>query len=423
MVGDHSSSGFTRSAIASLPGLLLATSLGTHGAILLAQTGPLPKGDLSEIDAGKVSVPSQNAPERPKSCKDVIANPFGAPMEYTSDGSRVWWFAKLGLTDALAKDNGPEDAGKDGVNKNRYTLFNLEIKTRIAVPHIGANLVEPFAMLLRRNAVTLINFDKGPKGLCFEGPGTLLDVSTNKKNEAAVQQRGEFLIFGASSGRRIFDPSKNAIIETDPSTGQRRKVRKVPQGERPLYWDEWKSQLTTLATRKGKKELVTYLGEKNIVQKRDSWPVNTRLLLGAAGSFLALETLGRENALKIHELSSWSGAGQASAYKITLPWGLSPYAARVEVDPSQGIALVSGETVMTREAWQQVLIFRYRLGQLLTTVSFDGSQYPNLAAISPKGDTIFVEVRSKLSGKTVGGRIVDVKSGKVKPIQMTIPPG
>lgn len=388
--------------------------LGAPGA--KAQSGALPRGELSELDASKVSAPPKKAPERPKQCTDLVANPLGVPMEFDAEGKNVWWFARLGPSATASK--GP----KDKADQARFTLYHLDLKSRVARPHVGIDVDGAFSMLLKRDGVSLVVFGSGPLARCFEGPGDLIDLSLDKQKEGAVQQHGEYQLVGSTAGRRIFDRVKKAVIETDSTTGQKRIVYKVPDGERPLYLDETRGLLVTFATGSGKKEIVTYKADRGKILGKERLPANARLLQGPQGIFLGLETRSSENAFKIMELSAWSGAGGSASYKITLPQGYNPLSARVDVDPVLGIALVSGESAAIRETWQRVFIYRYRLNQLLTTVPFEGSQYPNLAAISPTGDTVFIEVFSRLSQKTVGGRIVDLKTGKVKTIQITLPP-
>jgi hypothetical protein len=406
-------------------GVFLAPVLGARALAQgnSASSGALPSGELSEIDMGKVTAPPEKKNERPVECTDFVANPLGLPMEYERAGAFVWWLARIkGKAPEAQPTRAPSEA-KGTSDKPRYVLYNLDIQKRTATPRAAIELVEPFAMMLRKNAVSIVSFQQAGSGRCLDGPGTLVDLSINKKNEGAVQQLGSYSILASPRERMLFDKTRQAIVETDPVSGQKRLLRKLNDGEKPIYFDPTSKKLLVYVQGKNDKNYVTYSSDKSKELGREKLPANTKYVFTPNGSKIALEIRGSENAFKIHELSSWNGAGSKGVYKITLPKGVSPHDARIDIDPGTGLALVTGESLATRESWQRVFVFRYRMSKLLTTLSFDGTQYPNLAAISPKGDTIFVEVRSSLTKSTVGGRIYDVSSGKIKMININLPPG
>lgn len=406
-------------------GVFLAPILDVQ-ALAQGSSGPsgaLPTGELSEIDSGKVTAPPEKKDERPVECTDLVANPLGLPMEYERDGAFVWWLARIKGKAAGSQPTRPSSEAKGASEKPRYVLYSLDIQKRTAIPRVAIELVEPLAMMLRKNAVSIISFQQAGPGRCLDGPGTLVDLSINKKNEGAVQQLGSYSILASPRDRMLFDKTRQAIVETDPVSGQKRLLRKLNDGEKPIYFDPTSKKLVVYVQGKNDKHYVTYSSDKVKELGREKLPANSKYVYTPNGSKIALEIRGSENAFKIHELSSWNGAGSKGVYKITLPKGFSPHDARVDIDPGNGLALVVGESLATRENWQRVFLFRYRMGKLLTTLSFDGTQYPNLAAISPKGDTIFVEVRSSLTKTTVGGRIYEVLSGKVKMININLPPG
>lgn len=405
-------------ALMSLPGVNRAWAQGGGD-----KSGALPMGELSDIDAGKVAAPAEKKDERPVECTDLVANPLGMPMEYTRDGSQVWWLARIKNTTPGAKSGRSAEDSQDSSDKLRFVLYVLDIKNRTATPRAAIDLLEPIAMLLRKNAVSIVSFQQGGQSRCLEGPGTLFDLSISKKTEGAVQQLGSYGILASPRGRMLFDKTRVGIIETDPQTGQKRLLRKLKDGEKPLFFDPTGKKLLVYVQSKNDKHYVTYSGDKTTETGREKLPGNVKYVYTPNGSKVALEVRGSEGVLKIHELSSWNGAGGKGVYKMTLPKGFSPYDARVDIDPGSGVAVVTGESLATRQTWQKAFVYRYRMGKLLTTLSFDGTQYPNLVALSPKGDTIFVEVRSTLSKTTIGGRIFDLSSGKVKMINITLPPG
>lgn len=406
-------------------GIFLAPILDTQ-ALAQGSSGPsgaLPKGELSDIDSGKVTAPPEKKDERPVECTDLVANPFGLPMEYERDGAFVWWLARIKGKAPGAQPTPPPSEAKGNSEKPRYVLYSLDIQKRTATPRVAIELVEPLAMMLRKNAVSIISFQQTGPGRCLDGPGTLIDLSINKKNEGAVQQLGSYSLLVSPRDRMLFDKTRQGIVETDPVSGQKRLLRKLNDGEKPIYFDPTSKKLLVYVQGKNEKLYVTYSSDKGKELGREKLPANSKYVYTPNGSKIALEIRGSENAFKIHELSSWNGAGSKGVYKITLPKGFSPHDARIDIDPGNGLALVTGESLATRENWQRVFLFRYRMGKLLTTLSFDGTQYPNLSAISPKGDTVFVEVRSSLTKTAVGGRIYDVSSGKVKMININLPPG
>ena len=386
------------------------------------KSGALPTGELSDIDAGKVSAPSDKKEERTTECHDLVANPFGLPMEYEPDGTQLWWLARVKGTVPGAKASRSTPEGQEASDKLRFVLYHLDIKKRTAFPRAAIDLVEPIAMILRKNAVSIVSFQQGSQSRCLEGAGTLVDLSIGKRNEGAVQQYGSYGILATPWGRMLFDKTRNAIVETDPATGQKRQVHKIQGGERPLYFDSRDKKLLVLAQSKTEKFYVTYFGDSGKESGREKLSEKLKIVYTSNGSKVGVETRGSEGKIKIHELSSWDGAGGKGVYKISLPRGYSPHDARVDIDPASGLAVVTGESQTTRQLWQRAFVYRYRMGKLLTTFVFEGTQYPNLVAISPKGDSVFVEVRSSLTKTTIGGRIFDVPSGKLKMININLPP-
>jgi hypothetical protein len=402
-----------------VPGLFVA--LGGLGLLLgalplAAQSGKgaLPKGDVSEIDAGKAAA-GKTARKR-RNCFLDLTDPPGGNGVYTPDGKHLYLLAPT----AAAPSKGKEPASVT------LTLFKIDPKARKSEPVLKIDQRVAASLVLHHDgkdigAVTAIAFLGRTSG-CFEGTAGLVSVPLSTKDAPPVKSSGSFQLVHGPLGKQLVDMGRQSIVALDTTNFQSKVLRKVPAGERALYFDGATRRLVTWHDSAKGRGIVEYTDPSNEPTRRLAVRVGDRVLQ-SGGQFGVAKMDLKTNTIELQELAAWSGGDKASKHKINVPAAYTVTSAGMDVHFGKRLALVYGANFLAKQRWQRVFVFDYTKKEPLGAVPVTGNQYLNYAGIDPTGQYAVVEVRDLSSRLTVGAKIFDVTKNKFDDVDLGIQKG
>jgi len=406
-----------------LLGLWLLAALSLAQPSRASDSGVLPKDDSPPAPPPEASKPKAHAaPAKSPGTDDAssTSNSHSCFMDLSVPPGGNAVFAGDGILYFLAQTDkaNSQKAGVKGkaarqtqaeLAKVGYTLFKVNLKTQQS-ERLAAfdHLIQASLLTYGNPAETAIAIAfSGSRATCFSGPAALLDINLGKGESKAMRAVGQYEIVAAPLGRMLVELKKHMIISIDPTTFQRKALRSIPEGERGLYFDPIKNELTTWTEDGEERGLARYIGRGDSAATQLSIKKGERVLQ-QGGLFAVAHFNGKQNSIDIQPQTGWSGEQKSARFTITLPLAYPVVSAGIEIDFKNHIALVFGANFSAKLRWQRVFIFDYQSGKMLTAMPVSGSQYLNYVGIDPSSSFAFVEVRDQATKRTTGVKLYDI---------------
>jgi len=195
-------------------------------------------------------------------------------------------------------------------------------------------------------------------------------------------------------------------------------VRKIPQGERALWFDEGGEKLVTFADTGKQRGLVRYEGagkpRRLAVLPKDR-------VLQSQDKFAAARLDTKGNAIELQEIADWSGIEKPAKHKLALPEAYPVAASAFEANFAKRTALVSGGSAVARQEWQKVFLFDYVKPEPIGVGTLPGRQYFSFTALDPTGSTALLEVKDASTRETVGLKVFTFATKRFEDVALPPP--
>ena len=372
---------------------------------------PLPKASKAPATPAKgASNDDSSSTSTSHNCFMDLSVPPGGNAVFAGD-SVLYFLAQTASARSRSAGMKGKEARQtqDELAKVGYSLFRVNLKTQQS-ERLAAfdHLIQASLLTYGNPAETAIAIAfSGSRAACFSGPAVLLDINLGKGESKAMRAVGQYEIVAAPLGRMLVELKKHMIISIDPTTFQRKSLRTIPEGERGLYFDPVKNELTTWTEDGEERWLARYIGRGDSAAKQLSIKKGDRVLQQGA-LFAVAHFNSKQNSIDIQPQTGWSGEQKSGRFTITLPLAYPVASAGIEIDFKNHLALVFGANYTAKLRWQRVFIFDYLSGKMLTAMPVSGSQYLHYVGIDPSSSYAFVEVRDQATKRTTGVKLYDI---------------
>jgi hypothetical protein len=367
-----------------------------------AKGGALPKGDPAALDKGKESGPKV-APEKSLACLDAFAKLPGGNALF-ADGA----YFVLAQTSTFGKASDPTRPTV------KHTLFKLDLAKRST---------EPLLSLEHKSAVGLSAYGApvssvaaaaflGAKSACFEGPAAIVNATVSKQGEQAVRTTGTFAYVEMPAGRRLVDEKKRQLIDVDGETFQTKLVRRLPDGERALFFDPVSRDLVTWRDAGTVRGLVAYRSDDDAKPRRLAIAKGDRVVQ-QLGRFAVMRAEPKSNSIVIRELAGWTGPKSVGkTFTLALPKQYAVTGVALEANFDKRVAVVYPIGFAAQRRWQRALIYDYATGKSIGQVTASGNDFLHSVGLDPSGRYVVAEVRDQTSRQSVALRVFDLTTQK-----------
>lgn len=350
-------------------------------------------------------------------CNKDWASPVGGNGFFTKDLT-YYHFAQLSKQATSNSIEGSQR--KYGVYKVSLAtmkpklLMTLDLpKTESIVPHSDPP-----------TALTAIVFS-GFSNLCLRGPARYISfpIETGKKASdklRVIQGKGKLQTIETNGLWNVFDFSRGSALKFDFNSYQ---VRTIFLTTRPdeilLYLDPDRRRYYTWQPKveNDKRGLAAYEGQGiragGMLFAEGDKLIHQKNLFGVA------HYKTKDQGIDIIELGRWTGRSDKKVYTIHIPKSYTLDQTHLKVNFSRKIATIAANSQRQRKKTKTTIIYDYEKSWKLSKFDTPVNQYVAFETISPNGNYVVIESKSKITENTELLAIYSVASRKWKKVYLS----
>lgn len=315
-----------------------------------------------------------------------------------------------------------QETDKNGQLSHRYNIVNIDTRTRSGKAVVGLSLRRPSILLghgYPLKGVSVLTFQNSTPD-CWGADASAVGISlTGNVDVRKSFPAGKYIVVPSDIGSVVLEEASQNLWEFDPTTFQRRSVRKVAKGKIPIFYEHAEAQLFTLTIA----DAPTVERYDLTIPKKDAeLRLKPKMRVVQEGDrFAGMMKTENRNGVVIQTALNWSATVKdPSPYVVTLPEEFAVEDAQWVVNFSKHIGAAYAWSPSILTPWSKAFVINLATGMPIAEFKIATGDYVSEIRIVPDGSTVLLMTKAIATQVVTGVHLFDVASQKWEPIHLML---